>query len=252
MEQLKKIVNYCDTFLNKKKFKDGCWNGLQFEGSSTVKKIVFAVDTGVETFEKAAEEKADLVIVHHGMFWTYNSPCIIGLNKRRLDILYKNNISLYASHIPLDAHKTVGNNIQLLKMAGAKVSGEFGIYRGKPISFMGKYKTPVSLKSIESKLNKALPTQCMSLPFGPGKIKSIGVITGSAGHTGVDEAIEAGLDCYITGEQVDAYQKVKDAKINIIFAGHNATETLGVKALMKTLSKEFKVKTSFISIPTGL
>jgi dinuclear metal center YbgI/SA1388 family protein len=252
METRKKIVSYLDRYLNTQPVKDTSWNGLQFEGAKTVKKIAFSVDAGVEVFEQAVEEKAGMLIVHHGMYWKYTDPSVNGVNKKRLDILYKNNISLYACHLPLDMHKKVGNNAEILRLIGARISGEFGLYDGASISFTGHYKKPATLQSVTKKLEKAFNIKCTVLPFGPEKIKSVGVVSGGAGHSCVGEAIERRLDLYITGEELEVYHMAKDAGINIIFAGHNATETTGIKALQKHIGKKLKVKTVFIDVPTGL
>ena len=252
METRKKIVQYLDTYLNTKAVKDASWNGLQFEGAPSVKKIVFSVDAGVEVFERAAEEKADMLIVHHGMFWKHGDPSINGINKKRLDILYKNNISLYASHLPLDMHKKVGNNAELFRLIGARITGEFGMYDGAHVSFMGRFTKPVTLKTVTKKLEKTLSTECTVLAFGPKKIKTVGLVSGGAGYACAGEAIDRGLDLYITGEELEVYHMARDAGINIIFAGHHATETTGVQALQKHLDKKFKVKTVFIDVPTGL
>ncbi len=252
METRKKIVGYLDTYLNTKSIKDGSWNGLQFEGAQNIKKIVFAVDAGIQVFERTVEEKADMLIVHHGMFWKYADPSINGVNKKRLDILYKNNISLYACHLPLDMHKKVGNNAEIIRLIGARISGDFGSHDGTTISYTGLYKKPVTLYSITKKLEQTFNTECTVLPFGPKKIKSVGVVSGGAGYSYVSEAIEQGLDLYITGEELEVYHMAKDAGINVIFAGHNATETTGVKALQKHINKKMKVKTVFVDVPTGL
>ena len=125
MPTLKKITNYLNQYLAIDKFEDDSWNGLQIEGASEIKKIVTGVTAGAELFIKAKEENADLIIVHHGHFWTKANPSIIGWSKNRLDILLKNKISLYGVHLPLDAHKDVGNNAQLLKLIGADITDEF-------------------------------------------------------------------------------------------------------------------------------
>ena len=252
MESLKKTTQFFNSYLNVRNIKDSSWNGLQFEGAQQVKKIVFAVDAGAETFERAAAENAEMIVVHHGQFWSQLDPSFTGPNKKRLDILYKNNISLYASHLPLDMHKTVGNNAMLINLIGARIKSGFAFYEGQNISYTAAFKKPVLLSTIERRLNSSLNTECVLLPFGPQKISTVGVVSGSCSHSHVNEAIALGLDLFLTGENKDLYHLAKDASINIIFAGHHASETVGVKALADVVRKKLKVKTTFIDIPTGL
>ena len=252
MESLIKITQFLNSYLKVHNVKDSCWNGLQFEGAQQVKKIVFAVDAGAETFERTVAEHAEMVVVHHGQFWSQQDPTFTGSNKKRLDILYKNNLSLYASHLPLDMHKTVGNNAMLIRLIGARIKGSFALYEGQNISYTAVFKKPVLLSTIEKRLNSALNTECIVLPFGAKKIRTVGVVSGSCSHSHVNEAITLGLDLFITGENKDIYHLAKDAPITIIFAGHHASETVGVKALSELVRKKLKVKTVFVDIPTGL
>jgi dinuclear metal center YbgI/SA1388 family protein len=252
MESLQKITQFLNSYLKIHTVKESSWNGLQFEGAQQVKKIVFAVDAGAETFERAASENAEMIVVHHGQFWSQQNPSFTGSNKKRLDILYKNNISLYASHLPLDMHRTVGNNAILIKRIGARIKSDFAVYEGQNIGYTAVYKKPVFLSTIEKRLNSALHTECIVLPFGAKKISTVGAVSGSCSHSHIDEAIKLGLDLFITGESKDIYHVAKDASTNIIFAGHHASETVGVKALADLVKKKLKVKTTFVDIPTGL
>lgn len=252
MTKLKEIVECLNDYLKIDDMEDDCWNGLQIEGKSEVKKIVFAVDAGVETFKKAAEETADLVIVHHGHFWKPTNPSLVDWGKKRVDLLYKNRISLYACHLPLDRHKEVGNNAQLLKLLDAKIKGEFLQREGKNMGWIGELKHPISIREIEKRLNSELNTKCVVLPFGKEKIKTIAVCSGGGGYAAFFEALGKKADLYLTGDTIEIYSTAKDATFNVIFAGHHATETLGVKALSKFVKQKFKVETVFVDIPTGL
>lgn len=252
MVNLMKIVNFLDKYLKINDIEDFSWNGLQIEGKSNVKKIALAVDDGVETFKKSAEVGADMVIVHHGQFWRDANPSIVSWNKKRIDMLYKNNISLYVAHLPLDRHEDVGNNVQLLKLLGARINKEFLDYKGKNISWMGDFKNGAKLEDIVKKLNSKLNTKCVVLNFGKKVIKTIGVCSGGGDYKQFFEALNKKLDLYLTGDINEVYHAVKDAGINVIFAGHHATETVGLKALSKVINKKFKVETVFIELPTGL
>ena len=251
--ELKKIVKYLNEYLKIDNINDISYNGLQYEGKEEVKKILLAVDAGVETIQKAIEENADMIIVHHGIFWSLQNPNIVGRNKKILDLLQKNNISFYGVHLPLDRHKEVGNNAQLIKILGGKITGEFHTNKdGKNVGWTCELEQEKTAKEIAEILNKELNTKCMILPFGKEKIKTIGVCSGGGGYDGFFEAINKKLDLYLTGEQTEFYQNAKDSEINVIFAGHHASETVGVKALAEKLKNELNIETIFVDIPTGL
>ena len=252
MPTLKKVVGFLDNYLNIDDIEDSSWNGLQFEGASRVNKIAFAVDASVESFQKAAEANADMLIVHHGHFWSNHNPSITGWTKERIDLLYKNNLSLYACHLPLDRHKEVGNNARILKLLGAKITKEFLYHKGGNIGWIGERKNALSLKDIERKLVDSLDTECIILPFGKKSIKSIAVCSGGGSYGGFYEALDLNADLYITGDTAEVYYTAKDSGMNVIFAGHHATETVGLKALSKVLEKSLKVDVLFIDLPTGL
>jgi len=252
MPKLKEIVKFLDQYLETEKFEDGSWNGLQVEGKGEVKKIVFAVDASVDSFKEAIKNGADLIVVHHGLFWKNVNPSFTGFNKERIDLLQKNKISLYASHLPLDRHKTAGNNAQLLKLLGAKITKEFFKYGNLNIGWIGECKKPINIKYAAEKLETELNAKCIVLPFGKKKIKTIAVCSGGGGYESFFEAFDLDIDLYLGGEGIDIYSLAKDAKFNAIFAGHHATEIVGVKALSKIIKSKFKVETVFIDIPTGL
>ena len=253
MASLQNIVSWLDTYLDIKNVKDDSWNGLQVAGTKNVKEIIFAVDAGMQTFEKAVEEQADMVVVHHGMFWKPACPNVVGFTKDRIAFLLKHNISLYASHLPLDKHPKVGNNTQLIKLLGFEKNEKFGFYHGESISFTGKTSTPKTLKQLTNILETETGATCKTLPFGPKEIRTMAVCSGGgAVFPMLTEAIDTGADLYLTGDTTEFYHTAKDIGINVIFAGHHATETVGVKALSTVVAKEFDVETKFIDIPTGL
>lgn len=252
MAELKKVVEFLNDYLKISEIKDNSWNGLQIEGKPKVGKIAFAVDAGASVFKKAIREKVDMLVVHHGHFWKTTNPSIAGWSKKRIDLLRENGISLYACHLPLDRHKTVGNNAQLLKLLGAKIKGEFLEKEGKNISWLGEFKNPVPIEKIKEKLNSELKAKCLVFQFGKKKIKTIAVCSGGGGYSGFSEALNKKVDLYLTGDSIEIYHLAKDIGLNVIFAGHYATETIGVKALSEVVKRKFKVKTVFIDIATGL
>jgi dinuclear metal center YbgI/SA1388 family protein len=253
MANLNNIVLYLDTYLETDSIKDDSWNGLQVEGKSEVNKILFAVDAGVDTFERAVQEQADMVVVHHGMFWKSSNPSIREWNKRRVEVLLQNGISLYASHLPLDKHPEVGNNAQLLKILDCKKECDFGYYAGQTISFIGRTKKEKTLSEIEQVLKKEINATCKILPFGPQKISRIAVCSGGGAAFPIFmEAVNAGVDLYLTGDSTEMYHMAKDIGINVMFAGHHATEIVGVRALADVVRDKFGIDTLFVDLPTGL
>jgi len=185
-------------------------------------------------------------------FWKNQNPSVRNWSKQRLEILYDNNISLYACHLPLDRHKVVGNNAQILKLIGAKTCDEFMYVASKNVGWIGKFNNSKDINRIEKILADKLSAECTVLPFGPKRIKTVAVCSGGAGYSGFYEALEAKVDLLITGDAVEVYYSAKDASINIIFAGHHNTETIGLRALSRVVSKKFHIETAFIDLPTGL
>jgi dinuclear metal center YbgI/SA1388 family protein len=245
------IVNFLNKELNIKKIKDSSKNGLQVNSCKEVKKIAFAVDACMETFEKAKKEKCDLIVVHHGLFWK-GKQLYKNQTKKRVRFLKKNKISLYAAHLPLDLNSKYGNNISLAKILNLKRIKPFGEYKKVIIGYKGEFGKKIRLNELEKKLNKELKTECKAYKFSDKKIKTIGIISGGGGSEFKD-AVEQKLDCFLTGEEYHSiYHHAKEGKINLIFAGHYATETVGVKALMPVLGEKFGVKTVFIDSPTKL
>ena len=250
MAQLKEIAEWLDKYLNINDIKDSSWNGLQFEGAQEVKKIAFAVDACVETFNAAVDARADMIIVHHGMFWEESNPSIKGSTKSRIDVLFKNEISLYAAHLPLDRHKDVGNNAQLIRLLNGKIWEEFCFKDGKNIGWVARFKHPIPIHEITFVLEKQLNTKCRVLHFGDQKVSKLAVCSGGGSYQDFFDAMKV-ADAYLTGDAIEITQATKDSKFNVIFAGHYATEIVGVKALMPLLQKKFKVETVFIDKPTG-
>lgn len=244
------IVNFLNKELNVKKIKDSSKNGLQLKGNSEVKKIAFAVDACLEVFEIAKKQGCNMVIVHHGMKWKPQK--LENLTKKREQYLKQNKLSLYGAHLPLDMHNKYGNNIELARILNLKNIKKFGEYHGISIGFQGTFKTLKTLNEISKTLDNSLSTKSKSYHFGNQKIKTIAIVSGG-GASALPEAITKKIDCFLTGEEHhSSYQYAKESRINLIFAGHYATETVGVKALMPLLSKKFNVETVFIDVPTSM
>ena len=246
MAKLKQITKFLDKELDINGIEDNSHNGLQVEMNRDIKKVGFAVDASLQTFKKAKKENCDLIIVHHGIFWNSKERIVEGMYKR-VKFLIDNDIGLYGVHLPLDKHKKYGNNALLFKMLGAVIKEEFG-----GVGYLGEFKKPKRFESIIKILNNKINAKCKILKYGPEKIKKIAVVSGGAAFDAFG-AIDKEVDMFITGEiNHSIYHRVKESKMHFVAAGHYATETVGVKALIKIIKEKFKVKTVFLDLPTGI
>ncbi|MGB9602128.1 MAG: Nif3-like dinuclear metal center hexameric protein [Verrucomicrobiia bacterium] len=248
---LSEIVNYCDKILNTKMFTDydRAVNGLQFQNNGIVTKIGAAVDATLQTIKLAANEKCDFIIVHHGLMWSPYYP-FTGTRYEIMKLLIENNIALYSSHLPLDAHPKFGNNSVLCKRLGLFKLKPFFSLKGQPIGF--KTKTSIGREELFKKLTNIFGKQPLLIPAGPEICKNVGVVSGGAGED-LEIAANENIDTFITGEGPHwTFSVAELLKINVFYAGHYLTETLGVKALAEHLAKKFKIEWYFIDNPTGL
>ena len=224
-------------------------NGLQVEGTRVIQRVACAVDASAATIDAAAEGDADLLIVHHGLFWDGNVP-VTGRRYRRLKRLLDSGIALYSAHLPLDGHAELGNNVVLLRALRIEPQGRFGEYRGMPLGWWGE--TDLRREGLCARLDALLGGRVRMVPGGPERVRRVGVITGGAGDM-VRAAAEAGLDAFITGE--GAHHNFFDAEeggVNLYLGGHYATETFGVRALGEHLERTLGLQWFFVDRPTGL
>lgn len=248
--QLMTITDFLDEQLNIHAINDSSLNGLQVANSGKVEKIAVAVDASAASIEKAAAWGADLLFVHHGLFWGSPVP-LTGALYRRISLLVNHDMALYAAHLPLDQHPVLGNNAQIENVFGWPVSGDFGDYHGTVIGKMVEFQKPVRLESLIETITEKLGAAPQVWAAGPAEIERLGYVSGGAVSL-LQQAVDAGFDAFITGEPAHAaYWSAHEEKINVIFAGHYATETLGVKAAARLLEQTFGLKTIFLDIPTG-
>lgn len=251
MESRDRVTDVLDTYLRIADISDDSRNGLQVQGGEHVRRVVGLVDASREGFDAAIEADADMVIVHHGLFWS--SPVrLTGVMYERVRVLIEEGVSLYAAHLPLDAHEEVGNNAQLLSLLGAQPSGRYAEFAGTAIGCLGTYDEPRTLSEIAETLDRELRTQTRVYDFGPGEITTVGVISGSACDA-LGATCDAGADVFVTGEpRLSAYHEAREREINVAFAGHYATETVGIKALLEKLPMLCDVETQFIDVPCDI
>jgi len=253
MAQLSSIVSYLDSLLLPAQFDDYGFNGLQVEGPrSDVRKIAFAVDSGMSVIEEAVAQDANLLVVHHGLLWGKTEP-ITGAFGKKIEYMLRSRLSLYASHLPLDSHAEVGNAFELGRFLDLSPLEPYFEHKGKTIGAKAKLKKARELEYFVEKLQSISGTAApLVLPFGQNSVESVAILTGS-GASGLDACARDGIDLLISGEaKHEAYHKAKEHNLNAIFAGHYATETFGVKALQNRLQRDFDVETCFIDEPTGI
>jgi dinuclear metal center YbgI/SA1388 family protein len=208
-----------------------------------------AVDATAASIAAAVESGADLLLVHHGLFWDGNRP-VTGRRYRRLSALLEADVALYAAHLPLDVHEEVGNNVVLARALGMEVGGRFGEHDGMALGVWGTL--PLRRETLTARLEELLGGPVKLIPGGPEKLERVGVLTGGGGGF-VAEALAAGLDALVTGEgSHHTYFDAEEGGLNLYYGGHYATETWGVRALGEHLAERFGLEWTFVDLPTGL
>ncbi len=248
---LTEIEEYLNDYLAIRDIPDwkDAFNGLQVDGTKNIKKVTAAVDACEYTINEAVRQGADLLLVHHGLFWGAKAP-VTGAYYRRLSALIKNDIALYSCHTPLDAHPEVGNNHVLARKLGLEPAGLFGEVEGVPIGLWAPTQIPRD-KLIE-KISNILGSVPLCIPTGPEMVRKVGIVTGGAGNW-IGKAAAIGVDTFLTGEgNHHTYFDAEELGINVIYGGHYATETFGVIALAQHLNRMFGLEYIFIDHPTGL
>ncbi len=245
------LVEYLDGLLGVAEIKDTACNGLQVEGPEEVSKLAFAVDACRASIEEAALRGAQLLVTHHGLLWEDVQP-VVDIHYGRLRALLDGSMGLYAVHLPLDCHPQLGNNAQLAAVLGMTDEGFFGLYEGEMIGKIGLYADGLHRVELSERVESALATSARLLPFGPECAGKVGIVSGRGGSL-IADAAKCGCDTFITGEHEHAiYHAALEHGINVVLAGHYATEKVGVLALQEHLRSEFDLETTFIDLPTGL
>ena len=249
--QLAELVSYLDDYLRVTDVPDApqALNGLQVANAGTVTRLAAAVDLCEATVRMAAEQGAELLLVHHGLFWSGLQP-LTGRTHRRVAGLITKNIALYSAHLPLDVHPEVGNNVVLARQLGVSLRGEFGEASGIQIGRWGDIDVPRG--TLQGRLTAILGGAPRLMAFGPDRVRRVGIVTGAAGSM-IAQAAAAGLDTFVTGEGPHhTFFDAEELRMNVFYAGHYATETVGVKALAEHLRTRFDLPWTFLDHPTGL
>ena len=244
------LVRYLDRKLNLAGFAgDMSNNGLQIEGAAEVRKIAVGVDGCLALFERAAEAGAQMVIVHHGISWGSEPRRFTGLAAARLRAMFGHDISLYAAHLPLDAHPELGNNAELCRIAGLTDLVPCCNYHGLDIGFAGKFAEPVTLGELAARFGFA------GTFYGDParKLSTATAVSGGGGQDALYDALDRGADVLITGEfSHEMYHAVKESGLAVLPLGHYASETYGIRAVLADLLRNFPLEGEFIDLPTGL
>lgn len=250
--KLHELAFWLDRYLDTANTPDSerALNGLQVDnGNRDVAKIAVAVDSGQAIIDRAAQARADLLIVHHGLFWGGLEP-LTGRAYRKFAAMLAHRLAVYSTHLPLDRHPDVGNNALLARMIGMDVTGWWGKYKGTDIGVRGEIAEDV--RTLSDRVGRLLGVSPLLMAKGPARSRHVGIVTGSGGDL-IAEAHAAGIDTFITGEgKHHSFFDAEELGVNVIYAGHYATETLGVKALGAKLEKEFGIAWEFLDHPTGL
>ncbi|MBG97805.1 Nif3-like dinuclear metal center hexameric protein [bacterium] len=251
--KLLQIATHLDKLLKQDKFDDGCLNGVQVFGKPDVRKILTSVSVSMELISKAINENFDSIIVHHGLFWGERSYPLNHVNKQRLKLLLENNISLIAYHLPLDAHKTLGNNYPACR----EYASEFNGTKIKPFgslgdSFIGasfELHKAIRVEDAKKKAELFYDHDVVHLNCSKKFIKKIAIVSG-AGASFLEEAYKANIDLLITGEAEEwTMHEAIEFNVNVFACGHYATERIGIKMLSKYLNEKLNIESVFVDIP---
>lgn len=246
MTQPQEIAAFCDELLDAAAFDDYCPNGLQVEGTQPVRRLATGVTASLALIDAAAEWRADALLVHHGYFWKGESSVITGMKGARIRALLTRGMSLLAYHLPLDAHAAYGNNALLfrkLRLTNARLT-----HPAQGLLWSAELETPMTACELSQRIDGALGRSPLHIPGGPLHIRRIGWCTGAA-QSLIDEAADAGLDAFISGEISEPTVHIaRERGIHYFAAGHHATERFGVQALGDHLGAQFGIETRFFDI----
>ncbi|HWB58380.1 MAG TPA: Nif3-like dinuclear metal center hexameric protein [Chthoniobacteraceae bacterium] len=251
MADVSNLTGYLDRYLKIKTIADwpNAYNGLQVANGGRARRIGAAVDACEAVLREAVERGVDFLLVHHGLFWSGVQP-LTGAYRRKIKLALDGGLAIYSAHLPLDVHPAVGNNALFCKALGFKKTTPFFFQKNQYLGLQTEH--PINRDALVRRAEEALGSRVHLCPGGPRKARRIGVVTGGAGSE-IFRAAGEGIDTFITGEGPHwSYTAAEELGVNVIYGGHYATETFGVKALAAHLSRHYKLPWEFIDHPTGL
>lgn len=240
------LVDLLDTTLKVGEIRDASNNGLQIANGGVVTRVVAGVDASLRLLQAAAACGADCVVCHHGLSWGDSLKRITGLNHRLVSFAIEHNIAVYAAHLPLDAHPRYGNNAQLGKALGLKRLRPAFAYHGETIGFTATYERPLPLEAFCARVRDVVTPEIRLLDFGKKAVRSVGLVSGGASDM-VGQAAELGVDVFLTGEpSLQGYTLAEQLGQTVVFAGHYATETFGVRALARLITRRLRLPAALV------
>lgn len=246
------IVAFCDRMLDIESFDDYGPNGLQVPGAAEVSKIATGVSANRAFIEAALESGAQLAIAHHGLFWGGDPQALSEQMAQRLRTLLTAELSLAAYHLPLDAHRGIGNNALLCQGLGFEQDAAFSEHKGQPIGIIGRSDDGLEPDELRVRVSELAGREPLMFDAGPDRVRSIGIVSGG-GSGQIHDAIALGLDAYLTGEPSEpAMADAREGRIHFIAAGHYATETFGIRRLGELVAERFGVEQEFVDIPNPI
>jgi dinuclear metal center YbgI/SA1388 family protein len=246
------IIAFLDELLEISAFSDYGPNGLQVPGAEEVSRVVTGVSAQLELFERAAAAGAQLVLCHHGLFWEFHSRSISPAMQQRLRVLFDADMSLAGYHLPLDAHPEVGNNALICAALGFEQAEPFAEHRGRAIGFVGRLPNGIQFAELQRRCVEAFEQEPFVFDSGPELVRSVGVVSGGA-DSSFGEAIERGLDAFVTGEAAEhVMAEAREGGVHYIAAGHYATERRGIRRLGELVAERFGVDHEFVEIPNPI
>lgn len=242
---LTEVSGALDKLLNIGEFSDLSHNGLQISNNGFVSRVLTGVDASLRLLEEAARRGADCVVCHHGLSWGDSLKRITGINYRLVSFAIRHDIAVYGVHLPLDAHPVYGNNAQLCKVLGLAAPQPAFRYHGQTIGYIADCVPDIDVECFNERVRERVNPNIKTLTFGKKNIKRVGIVSGGAADL-AEEAAALGADLFLTGEPtLQGYNLAEHLGLNVVFAGHYATERWGVVALAQWLEQEFKLTAEF-------
>jgi dinuclear metal center YbgI/SA1388 family protein len=250
MAKIDELVADLDALLDAPDFPDLGPNGLQVPGAPEVTRVVTGVTATKALIERAIELDAQLVLVHHGLFWDFDPTGLTPVLAGRLRLLFRHDVNLAAYHLPLDAHPELGNNAQLAEALGCERHEPFGTFKGRQIGRAAHFGgAGIAVQEFIARLAAATGREPLHLGDGPARIRSAGIVSGSAASS-LGEAVGAGLDAFVTGEPREhVMAEATESGVHFLAAGHYGTETFGVRRLGERLERAFGVEHHWVDLP---